>query len=221
MASAFAALYLAIMSGHMSSMDGLYMARQAYAIAVHHSIRFQSPVWTWKPEPAWNSNYGIGLSLLYVPGMVATAALDPEVPVSSDHPPDAFAFYLREIYEDRLYTAGAAWVHALIVALAAYLVARLTVALGFSVRAGLWAMAFYGVGSSSLVYARGDFAQPLEGLCWTAALLAALHVRRTGSRLALAAACLAVGYGILTRPVEGFLLVPAALILLLPERPLR
>ena len=26
--------------------------------------------------------------------------------------------------------------------------------------------------SSTLVYARGDFAQPLEGLCWTAALLA-------------------------------------------------
>jgi hypothetical protein len=217
-AMAFAALYLAVMSGHLSSMDGLYMERQAYAFAVDHSVRFQSPVWTWKPEPAWNSNYGIGLSLLYVPGMVAASVLDPVVPISLAHPSDTFNFYLRELYEDRLYTAGASWVHALIVALAAYLVARFIVVLGFSARAGIWGMAFYGLGSSALVYARGDFAQPLEGLCWITALLAAVTVRRTDTVGPLAVAAAAVGYAILTRPVEGMLLVPATIALAVPGK---
>lgn len=210
---AFAAVYLAVMSGHLSSMDGLYMERQAYALAVDHSVRFQSPVWTWKPEPAWNSNYGIGLSLLYVPGMLAASVLNPIVPISFAHPSDTFNFYLRELYEDRLYTVGGSWVHALVVALAAYLVARFIVALGFSARAGLWGMAFYGLGSSALVYARGDFAQPLEGLCWMTALLAAVIGRRTANVGALTVAAAAVGYAILTRPVEGLLLVPAAIVL--------
>src|SRR5262249_6529239 len=180
MAFALAALYLAIMSGHMSSMDGLYMERQAYALAVQHSIRFQTPVWTWRSEPTWNSNYGIGLSLLYLPGMMAAAAFGTHPPISVEHPPDTFAFYLRELYQDAVYAAGASWVHVIIVALAAYLVARLIVALGFSVRAGLWGLAFYGLGSSALVYARGDFAQPLEGLCWAAGRLAAISFRTTG-----------------------------------------
>jgi hypothetical protein len=216
-AVALASLYLAIMSGHLSSMDGLYMERQAYAIAVEHSVRFQTPVWTWKTEPTWNSNYGVGLSLLYVPGMLAGSTFGPFVPIATEHPSDVFKFYLRELYEDRLYTVGASWVHAIIVALAALLVSRLIVALGFSARAGWWGMAFYGLGSSALVYARGDFAQPLEGLCWVAAFVAVLHVRRTGSRAALAVAALAVGYAILTRPVEGLMLLPAAIVIVLPE----
>jgi hypothetical protein len=221
MAFGLAALYLAIMSGHMSSMDGLYMERQAYALAIQHSIRFQTPVWTWRSEPTWNSNYGIGLSLLYLPGMMAAAAFGSHPPIAVEHPPDTFAFYLRELYQDGLYAAGASWVHVVIVALAAYLVGRLIVALGFSVRAGLWGMAFYGLGSSALVYARGDFAQPLEGLCWTAALLTAVNFRTTGKRSALALACVAVSYAILTRPVEGLMLVPAVMVVALSDRALR
>src|SRR5262249_45029008 len=103
-------------------------------------------------------------------------------------------------------------------AVTAFLVARLTVALGFSARAGFWAMAFYGLGSSALVYSRGDFAQPLEGLCWTAAVLAAVDVGQRGGFRALVVACAAVGYAILTRPLEGLLLVPAVVILLFPGK---
>src|SRR5262245_60955489 len=209
------------MSGHLSSMDGLYVERQAHALAIDHSIRFQTPVWTWKTEPTWNSNYGIGLSLLYVPGMILGSAMTSSVPISKEHPSDAVTFYFRELYEDRLYTVGASWVFAIVVAVTAFLVARLTAALGFSARAGLWAMAFYGLGSSALVYARGDFAQPLEGLCWTAALLAAVNFRTTGKRSALALACVAVSYAILTRPVEGLMLVPAVMVVALPDHALR
>lgn len=216
-ASALALLYFAVMNGHLSSMDGLFMERQAYALAFEHSVRFQTPVWTWRPEPTWNSTYGIGLSLLYVPGMLAAAALRSRVPLSVETPSDVWTFYLRELYQDPLYTAGASWVHAVIVAVAAYLVARLITALGGSHRAALWGMAFYGLGSSALVYARGDFAQPLEGLCWTAALLAAVHYQRSGTRTALAACAAAIGYAILTRPVEGMLVVPAAVALVLPS----
>ena len=219
-AAALLAFYLAVMSGHLFSMDGLYMARQAHTLVFDHTIRFQTPVWTWKPKPGWNSMYGIGLSLLYVPGMLAAATLRSEVPISLERPPDLWAFYLRELYQDPLYTVGASWVHAVIGAVTAYLVARLIVALGCSRRASLWGMAFYGLGSSALVYARGDFAQPLEGLCWTAALLAALAFRRRGTWTALLGCAAAVGYAILTRPVEGMLLVPAAAMVLLPARPL-
>ena len=217
LACAFGALYLAVLCGHLSSMDGLFMARQGYALAVDHTIRFQAPLWTWRSQPIWVSHYGIGLSLLYVPGMVAGAAFRSHVPISIDRPTDLWAFYLRELYEDHLYTVGASWVHVVIVALAAYLVARLIVALGFSRSAAAWGMAFYGLGSSAVIYARGDFAQPLEGLCWTAALLAIVRFRRTTKWSDLAAAAFAVGYAILTRPVEGMLLVPAVMIFVLPK----
>ena len=216
MASALAALYLAVMSGHLSSMDGLYMARQARAFVVEHSVRFQTPVWTWRPEPTWNSNYGIGLSLLYAPGMLAAAAFGLKAPIAMETPPDVFAVYVEELYKDPLYIAGASWVHALIVGVSALLVARLVIALGGSRAASLWGMAFYGLGSSALVYSRGDFAQALEGLCWAAAILAAVHVRRSGNRWSLPACGAAVLYAILTRPVEGALLVPAVAGIVLP-----
>ena len=215
-ALALAGLYLAVTSGHMSSMDGLYMVRQAYAFVFDHSIQFQMPVWTWRPEPTWNSMYGIGLSLLYVPGIFLSTALRSWVPVSVDPPADLYAFYLRELYQDPLYTVGASWVHVLVVAMAAYLVARLITELGGSPRAALWGMAFYGLGSSALVYSRGDFAQPLEGLCWTAAVLAAVRFRATGSQAALRVCSAAVAYAILTRPFEGMLLAPVTVALLLP-----
>ena len=160
--------------------------------------------------------YGIGLSLLYVPGIFVSAALRSWVPVSVVPPADLYSFYLRELYQDPLYTVGASWVHVLVVATAAYLVARLITELGSSPRAALWGMAFYGLGSSALVYSRGDFAQPLEGLCWTAAMLAAVRFRATGKQVALRVCAATVAYAILTRPFEGMLLAPVTAALLLP-----
>ena len=212
-------LYLAVMSGHQASVDGLLMQRQAQAIVLDHSVRLRTPVWTWTGDPMWNSQYGIGQSLLYIPGFLVASPLASLVPLSEQRPRQPATFYYQAMYEDPLYTVGGSWVHAVIVALAAYLVARLTSALGCSRRAALWAMAFYGIGSVTFAYARGDFAQPLAGLCWTAALLAALRFRESGATSALWACAAIVGYGILTRPFEGLLLVPAVLFLMLPARP--
>lgn len=212
-AIALGLLYLSVMSGHLSSMDGLYMERQTDALVFDQSIKFRTPLWTWRREPTWNSIYGIGLSLVYIPGMLVAAPLRAQVPVSIEPPRNRDAFYMRELYEDPLYAVGGSWIHAVIAALTAWLVARLTGALGFARRASLWAMAFYGIGSPALVYARGDFAQPLEGLCWITAIFAALQHRRGGSPGALVICAAAVVFAILTRPVEGLLLCPAAALL--------
>lgn len=227
-AAALALLSLATMSGHLSSMDGLHMARQAESIALHGSIPFHDPVWTWYPEPDRNGRYGIGLSLLYVPGMLLAAPLAPLVPTSDVRPARQNEFYLRELYQDPLYTVGGSWVHALVMAAAALMVARLARALGASPKAALWGLAFYGLGSSAGVYARGDFAQPLEALCWVAAFFAAVRLRRgeadvaeagsgrTSERGLVAGLGTAVAYAIATRPLEGMLLGVAVAALLLP-----
>lgn len=219
LAGSLTLLYLALMSGHLSSLDGLLMLRQAYAFVFEHSVRFLTPLWIWSPEPVWYSKYGIGMSLAYAPGVWLASALRPRVPVAWTIPPDLWAFYRRQLYEDPLYTVGGAWVHVAIAAATAYLVARLLVALGCSGRAAAWGLLFYGLGSSAPVYARGDNSQPLAGLCGVAALLAAIRFRATARRSALVACGAAVCYAILTRPLEGLLLVPATGALLLAVSP--
>ena len=210
-------VYLAVMSGHLMSMDGLYMERQAYSLMFERSFRFEAPLWTWRSEPTTNSLYGIGLSLLYLPGLLVAAPLAHRVPISLVPPPNRFGFYLSELYQDPLYMVGGSWLHPVLTAISAYLVARLVVRVGGSRRAALWAMALYGVGSPALAYSRGDFAQPLEGLCWLAALVLALTYRDGRRPVALAGCALATCFAILTRPVEGALLVPAAMMLAVPK----
>ena len=56
------------MSGHSYSIDGMLMYRQALSIAHDHSLRFSTPIW-WG-DTFVTSKYGIGLSLLYLPGIV-------------------------------------------------------------------------------------------------------------------------------------------------------
>lgn len=220
-ALALALVYFAFMNGHLTSMDGLMMLRQSYALVFDHSVSLRMPVWTWAPEPRWNSPYGIGLSLLYVPGVWIAAGLHSLVPMSLERPARLNPFYLQEVYQDPLFTVGVAWVHVAVAAVGAWLVARLTQMLGGSRRASLWAMMFYGLGSSAFVYSRGDFAQPLEALCWLGAVLLALRFRRDGARTALVGCGAVVAYAILTRPLEGSLLVPAVVALLLPRAPWR
>ncbi len=212
-------VYLAVMSGHMTSMDGFLLQRQARALALEHSVNFRTPAWFWMGEQILSSKFGIGLSLAYVPGMLFASPLASLVPESAERPKKTFLYYYRQLYEDPLYKVGAAWVHAAIAALSAYLVARLMTALGCSRRASIWGMALYGVGSSALVYSRGDFTQPLVGLCWLAALLAAVRFRLSASAPAIWGCAAAVGYAILTRPLDGLLLFVAVLPLVTPLSP--
>ena len=209
-AAALGALYCATMSGHFHSIDGMLAFNQARAIAYDRSLRFRHPLW-WD-GPISTSKYGIGLSLLYVPGLIAWSRVQRYLPVDIRQPADP-----ARPYADPLYTIVGAPLHILITSASAYLVGRFGRELGLDRRAALWGLACYGVASPALVYARGDYAQPLEGLCWLAALAAAARFRDTGRQGALLTCAGAVCYAVLTRLVEGSLLLPAVLVMLAPE----
>jgi hypothetical protein len=213
-AVALVCLYLLVANGHLQSIDGLVVYRQGVSLAYHQSLH-------WNPAILWGdsrttSSYGIGLSLLYIPGLLVFSWLQPHMPV----PHGAYDFSL--LYSDPLWLLAGVPVHILVVAAGAYLVARLLRELGFSTGAALWGLVLFGIGSPAIVYARADTAQLLEGLCWIAAILGALRFRRTQRQRWVWGVGLAVFLAILTRPFEGLLIVPAAALLAFAEvRPWR
>lgn len=200
-------LYLAVMSGHFLSGDGLLMWRQALSVVYHGSWNFVPPIW-WG---AWttSSGRGLGASLEYFPGLLAFPWLAGHVPVQ---PGAGYDFKL--LYGDVLYIVAGAPVWVLITAAIAYLAGLVTRLLDTERRAALWAMAFYGIGSPALAASRGDWPQPLVALCWIACVYACLrHVKSGGARWLWIGAA-AIAYGVLTRPLEGSLLVLVVPVLL-------
>jgi len=206
-ALSLAVLYIAVMSGHSYSIDGVLMYRQATSIVQNLSLSFQTPI-------HWGgvfttSRYGIGLSVLYLPGvaLLSIAGLHPVSPSSASYDWALF-------YRDVVYTISAAPVHILVTAATAYLVARLVRDLGYGSRIALLSLASFGIASPAFVYSRGDFAQPLLGLCFVVGLLGAVHYRRSGGYLAQIAMYASLLMAVLARPVEGSLLLPALLVLI-------
>ena len=211
---ALGCVYLAFSGGHAYSIDGVLIYRQAVSIVHEHSLRFGTPIW-WG-ETYVTSRYGIGLSLLYLPGVALLWWLGPLIPT-----PTAGASYDWNLfYRDPVYVLGATPVQILVTVATAYLVARLIRELGFGSTTALVGLVGYGIASPAMVYARGDFAQPLLALCMTAALLAAVRFRKTAGRGALATVASFVCLAVLTRPVEGSFLLPAVLIVMVPNLPL-
>src|SRR5579859_1679233 len=212
---ALACLYLALMGGHLYSIDGLLMYHQALSLAYAHTLHLSPPV-LWGIRIT-NSKYGLGLSLLYLPGLILWSWLAPSVPQSGTNPYNWAMFG-----HDPLYTLAGAPIQTCIAVACAYLVAQFLREIGFEPGVALWGLALYGLASPAIVYAKADWAQPLAGLCWIASLYAAFCFARLGERRYLWVAALAVGYGVLTRPVEGTLAVPAVLCILAPDfRPSR
>ena len=206
-ALALAALYFAVMSGHLNSIDGLITYRQAESIAFEGSLKWSQPLW---PGAPWmTSRYGIGLSLLYLPGLLVWSWLASYSPMSGTRP-----FDWELYYNDPYYALAGAPVHILITVAAAYLVALVCRELGLGKAFSLWALALYGLGSPAIVYSKGDWGQQLAGLCWIAAIYGALRYRRTHGIGALSFCGAALCYGVLSRPLEGLLMCPVALILL-------
>jgi hypothetical protein len=201
-------LYLALFSGHFYSIDGMVMFQQARSIVIHQSLIFDEPI-LWG-IPISISKYGLGLSILYLPGLVFFSGLGQLVyqPVGD--------YDFGRIYLDYLYTVAGAPIHLFVTIVTAYIIIRFCRRLGFGSVTSLSSMVLFGIGSPALVYARGDFAQPLLGLCWTAALYTGFVYRQSGSIWAIFGCSVAVGYGILTRPVEGLIGFLAILLLLLP-----
>ena len=210
-ACALACLYAALMSGHLYSIDGLLMYRQALALLYGHSLHLSPPI-VWGAEIR-DSKYGLGLSLLYLPGSAVFWWLSSRVPQSGSNPYNWSLFY-----NDPVFPLAAEPVQLGIAALTAYLVARLTRELGFGVKTALWGLVLFGVASPAVVYAKADWAQPLVGLCWIGALYSALRWLRTGRPLNRWMTLLFVVYAVVTRPVEGTVLVPAVVMVIAYER---
>lgn len=199
-------LYLAVMSGHFLSIDGLVMWRQAIAMTYHQSWSFVPPIW-WGGYIT-SSGRGVGASLQYVPGLLVFPWLSGHVPVQ----PSALYDY-KLFYGDVLYIVAGAPVWAIMTAASAYLVGLITRALGFERTQALWAMAFYGIGSPAFAASRGDWPQPIVAICWAVGVYASLRYRETRGHRWLCVSGAAIVYAVLTRPLEGSLLLPGVLIL--------
>jgi hypothetical protein len=146
-----------------------------------------------------------------LPGLIAFFWLSSHVPIAQGASYDFGLFY-----RDPLYVVAGAPTWAVITAATALLVGLTVRTLGADRRAALWSMAFYGLGSPALAASRGDFPQPLVALCWAAGLYGVLRFRGTGAQRWLWVSGVAVFYGVLTRPLEGSLLLPGVVLVLLP-----
>jgi 4-amino-4-deoxy-L-arabinose transferase-like glycosyltransferase len=202
-------LYLALMSGHFVSIDGLVMWRQSLSLVLNHSFNFVPPIW-WGGY-AYTSSRGVGASLEYLPSILAFGWLPPYTPV----PGATYDFGL--FFRDRLYEVAGAPVWSVVTAATALVVGLTTRTLGLERRAALWAIAFFGLGSPALLGARGDFPQPLVGLCWVTGIYACQQLRKGGSDRWLWLCGVSVAYAVLTRPLEGSMLLPAVLLLLVRD----
>jgi len=205
-------LNLAVMSGHLASIDGLVMWRQAIALVHDHSFSLVPPIW-WGSYLT-SSSRGIGASLQYFPGVfMFEGFVNPAAPQPGPH------YQYALLYGDRLYTIAGAPAWAVITAATACFVGLTTRALGFPRPASLWAMAFYGIGSPALAASRGDTLQPLVAISWMVGIFACVRFNQTGARRWLWVCAASIVYGVLTRPLEGSFLLPGAVVLLvLPWR---
>ena len=207
---ALTCLYFAVIGGHSYSIDGLLIYRQALSIVQNFSLQFGTPVFWGHIWPT--SISGIGLALLYVPGVLVLTKAGLGVPTPTPGPGDWDLFY-----RDAVYAIGAAPVQILIAVATAYLVFRLVRSLGFGSSTALLALAAYGVASPAIVYAREDFPQPLLGLCFIAGLLAAKRYRDSGSVAALCGTGAILVLAVLTRQLEGSFLFPALVLMVIPN----
>jgi hypothetical protein len=213
---ALTSLYFAVFGGHNYSIDGLLIYRQALSIVQNFSLRFEVPV-HWGTYFAPTSISAIGLPLFYLPGVALLTKLGVHAPIPTSNPYD-----WDLLYRDPVYTIGAAPIQILVTVATAYLVARFVRDLGFGTKVALLAFASYGIASPAIVYAREDFPQPLLGLFLTAGLLAAHRYRTSGLHAWLLAAGGILVLAVLARQVEGSFLLPALLLMVVPDlRPRR
>ena len=202
--------YLAVMSGHNYSIDGLLIYRQALSIVQNFSLHFAVPVFWVHTQPT--SISGIGLALLYVPSAFVLTKLGVTPPTPAPTMGDWDLFY-----RDPVYIIGGAPVHIVIAVATGYLVYRFARSLGFNTTTSLLALASYGVASPVLVYSRGDFPQPALGLWLMVGMLSAHLYRETRRPAAILAAGTALILAVLTRPVEGSFLFPVLLFMVVPD----
>jgi hypothetical protein len=209
-------IFLATVSGHLYSIDGLQYFRVAERIVFDQSLAFHPPLY-WG-GPITNPITPIGFSLAQMPAVLLAGLARPLQPGFSSALYDSAL-----LYKDPVYTL-ASWVNPLVVALTGALTFRIAERIGVTRRAAMLVAIATVLGSPLFFYARADFAQPLATLLVlgiVALLIDALQRRNVQPGLMTGAVALAV----LTRPVDGALIAFAALVVLcLPLgdwRPLR
>ena len=208
-----ACLFLAVMSGHLQSIDGLVMWRQALSMTYHLSWSFVPPIW-WG-SVLTSSSRGVGASFEYMPALFVFRF------VPAHDPNQGNVYDLGLLYADRLYLLVGAPVWVVVTAVAALLAGLTAKELTGSRRASLWAIAFYGLGSPALAASRGDTPQPLIALCWIAGLYASIRYRRSRKPGWLWIVAASLLYGVLVRPLEGSMLLIGALAILWLPAPVK
>jgi len=209
-------IFLALVSGHLYSIDGLEYFRVAERMAFDGSVVFNPPL-TWG-NPITAPITPIGFSLIQMPAVLLAGLARPLQPTFSSAPYD-----MALLYGDPVYTL-ASWVNPFVVALTGALVFRTAGRLGASKRVAMVVALATVLGSPLFFYARADFAQPLATLLMlgiVGLLIDGFQRRNVRPGLMTGAVALAI----LTRPVDGLLIAFLALVLLcLPLgdwRPLR
>jgi hypothetical protein len=202
---------LSVASGHLYSIDGLQYFRVAERLLLDRS-------WVYDPPLMWGGPVRdpitpIGLSIAYLPALLASLPLVPFQPQFGSIPYDQVL-----LYGDPVYVASS-WVNPLCAALVVLGTASLAAKMArlsrpVAVKVGLAAL----FGSPLLFYARADFPQVLSAALLVGMLLLVVRVRQ-GDPARRGLIFFAAVAAVLTRPVDGTIAIATALIvLMLPSK---
>lgn len=209
-------LFLAFLSGHLYSIDGLQYFRVAERIVFDRSLVFDPPlIWG---SPITIPVTPVGFSLVQMPAVLLAGWARYLQPALGTGPYDGAL-----LYGDPVYTLSS-WVNPLVVALTGALTFRTAERLGASRRAAVLIAIATVLGSPLFFYARADFAQPLATLLMLGIVALVIDaIQRQHVQFGLMTG--AVALAILTRQADGLMIALLAFfVLCLPLggwRPLR
>ncbi len=183
--------YLLTLAGHQFSIDGVIMFQNARNLVKHGSLTFDPPL-QWGGAIT-HSQYGIGMTLAYLPSLAIWSPLLAAEPPLSQQPHDWRLFYGNASY------FFASLTNPLIMALMVFLLFHFALELGGSRRVAAATALICGLASPAGVYARFDFAQPLVALGIVGTLLFAARYRRVPAIKGAFLAGVFAGVAILTR----------------------
>jgi hypothetical protein len=201
------AYYILIMGGHQYSIDGIVTFQAARTFVTRGSLFLDPPV-RWGDTTYHTNQWGIGMSLAYVPGLIALRFIRPHLFVAAFDPSIK---YDSRLLKNNLYLFSS-WLNPLVVALMAGFTYLLALEVGLSRGWGVTAALALGLASPMSDYARFDFNQPLVGLVLVIALWLILRAARRQGYFYWLGVGLIIGYGILTR-FDFVFVVPWLLVL--------
>jgi hypothetical protein len=192
------AYYGLTLGGHHYSIDGIVMFESAKRLLFHHSLVLDPPL-RWGNAVYAASPFGIGLSLAYLPALVALAPFASRLRNLTATPYEPSLPYNPELYSNLPYLLSS-WVNPLLTAATGCLVLILARRVGLSRPWSVGAGLAFGIASPAAAYARFDFAQPLAGFALVASLTLLASPGSLPSTAGLVGAGASLGAMVLTRP---------------------